>query len=323
VAIAIVSSFVALAAVPRIHDAAASSNRTNLWALVFGLSLGAGIWTMHFIAMLALNAGLPVRYDGWLTLLSLLVGVGFSTLGILPLRRGGRLGEARLLGMGGLMGIGIAGMHYTGMAAMQMAARAGITVPEIRLAKVNNTSVYLIKRFDRSKGLRIPFMSGHAVSNLDLEELEKGSYILLAQAMRKFVSHVDNDLHELFRRMVFNIYIRNQDDHLRNHGFIYTENGWQLSPLYDVLPIPARHTKNPFSLSLAIGNQGSTATMSNIYSRHQQFNLTKQEATEIISHIAEATVDWENVLRENDVSQTDIEAVRWSFEGFRTIGAKL
>jgi len=122
VAIAIVSSFVALAAVPRIHDAAASSNRTNLWALVFGLSLGAGIWTMHFIAMLALNAGLPVRYDGWLTLLSLLVGVGFSTLGILPLRRGGRLGEARLLGMGGLMGIGIAGMHYTGMAAMQMAA---------------------------------------------------------------------------------------------------------------------------------------------------------------------------------------------------------
>ncbi len=122
VAIATVSAFVALAAVPRIHDHDAGPGRTTLWALVFGVSLGAGIWTMHFIAMLALNISVPVRYDGGLTLLSLLVGIGFSTLGILPLRRGGRLSGKRLLGVGTLMGSGIAGMHYTGMAAMQMAA---------------------------------------------------------------------------------------------------------------------------------------------------------------------------------------------------------
>jgi len=120
--IAIVSALVALAAVPRIHDDAADSRRTNLWSLVFGMSLGAGIWTMHFIAMLALNLPVPVRYDGGLTLISLLVGVAFSTLGILPLRRGGGLNGARLLGMGSVIGLGIAGMHYTGMEAMQLAA---------------------------------------------------------------------------------------------------------------------------------------------------------------------------------------------------------
>ncbi len=122
VAVAIVSAFVALAAVPRIHDHDANHHRSSLWSLVFGVSLGAGIWTMHFIAMLALNITVPIRYDGWLTLLSMLVGIAFSTLGILPLRRGGQLNGRRLLGMGALMGAGIAGMHYTGMVAMHMAA---------------------------------------------------------------------------------------------------------------------------------------------------------------------------------------------------------
>jgi len=122
VVIAIVSAFVALAAVPRINDSFADSKRTIVWSLVFGLSLGAGIWTMHFIAMLALNLSVAVNYNIGLTLISLLVAVCFSTLGILPLRGGGALKGMRLLGIGSLMGIGIAGMHYTGMASMQLAA---------------------------------------------------------------------------------------------------------------------------------------------------------------------------------------------------------
>ncbi len=203
---------------------------------------------------------------------------------------------------------------------MQMAALAGINVPTIKLSEVGGKSVYLIKRFDRTGATRIPFMSGYAVSNLDLEELEKGSYVGLAQAMRKFVGNVNQDLHELFRRMVFNIFVRNQDDHLRNHGFIYGEKSWHLSPLYDVLPIPARKTPDRFSLSLNIGSEGTTATISNIYSRHQQFNLTRDRAKEIIGQVAEATSNWERILQDNGVKNSDREAVRWSFEGFRTMG---
>jgi len=122
VAIAVVSSFVALTVVPRIHDDTAGIRRASMWALVFGISMGAGIWSMHFIAMLAFQLPVAVRYDVSLTTLSLAIGTGFATLGVLPLRRGGKLGGARLLGMGSLMGLGIAGMHYTGMAAMRMPA---------------------------------------------------------------------------------------------------------------------------------------------------------------------------------------------------------
>ena len=46
------------------------------------------------------------------------------------------------------------------------------------------------------------------------------------------------DLIELWKRIVFNMAVSNTDDHLRNHAFIFAENGWRLSPLYDVNPIP-------------------------------------------------------------------------------------
>lgn len=203
---------------------------------------------------------------------------------------------------------------------MRMAALAGIKVPEVKLVEIGGKSVYLIKRFDRIGATRIPFMSGHAVSNLDLEELEKGSYVGLAQAMRKFVADVSQDLHELFRRMVFNVYVRNLDDHLRNHGFVYVDKAWRLSPLYDVLPIPARKSGERFSLSLNIGSEGTTATISNIYSRHQQFNLSRDQAGEIIDQVAKATGNWERMLHDNGVAEGDREAVRWSFEGFRAMG---
>jgi len=204
-------------------------------------------------------------------------------------------------------------------AAMRLARQAGITVPETRLEELAGQTVYLIKRFDRIGHQRLPFLSGHALANLDLEELEKGSYPELAGQMRKFVKNVNRDLHELYRRLVFNVFIRNQDDHLRNHGFIHGAQGWRLSPLYDVLPIPARRSADNFSLSLIIGQEGTTATIANLYSRHQSFNLSRAQAEQVVAEVAAATAGWEETLRECGVEPADIEAVRWSFSGFRAL----
>ena len=202
-------------------------------------------------------------------------------------------------------------------ATMLMARRAGITVPETKLEEIAGKAVYLIKRFDRQGGRRIPFMSAQAMSDLDLEELEKGSYVEIARLMRKCLKNVSRDLQELFRRMVFNVFVCNRDDHLRNHGFIYQDQGWHLSPLYDVLPIPIRRTTENFSLSLNIGLEGTTATLANLCSQHEEFNLDYEQAMQIIAEIAEATSDWEKVLGDCQVAKADIEEVRWCFEGFR------
>ncbi len=203
------------------------------------------------------------------------------------------------------------GIEY---ATMTLAKRAGIRVPEIRLESVAGRAVYLIKRFDRAHGRRLPFMSTFALSNLDIDELERGSYPEIATQMRKFVSHVSDDHHELFRRMAFNMLVRNEDDHLRNHGFIYKE-GWRLSPAYDIVPMPSRRkAKNEFHLALNIGNQGSAANMTNLLSQCARFSLSQGQALEIVGQVKEATRDWEAELLSAGVSKNDREAVRWSFE---------
>jgi len=134
--IAIFSVFVALTTVARFHDERVSRGRATIWAVAFGISLGAGIWMMHFVAMLALILPVPVHYDLNLTLLSLLVAIVFATLGALPIRRGGDLRGARLVIVGSVVGLGIAGMHFTGMAAMQMDASMRYDIPLLVLSVI-------------------------------------------------------------------------------------------------------------------------------------------------------------------------------------------
>lgn len=204
-------------------------------------------------------------------------------------------------------------------ATMSLARRAGINIPEIGLENIAGRKVYLVKRFDRQGGSRLPFISGLALSGLDIDELELGSYMQIATLMRQFAEHVQQDHHELFRRMAFNMHVRNEDDHLRNHGFLYRE-GWQLSPAFDIVPMPARtRSSETFHLSLQAGRDGSAATLENLFSRHERFSLKREEAIEIVREIRAALIDWEDVLQKAGVTSQDMESVRWCFEGFRTM----
>ena len=117
VAIAVFASYVALDLGARIERAA----RTPRWAWVAGaaLALGIGIWSMHFVGMLAFEAGMPVSYDLPLTALSLAIAVGVTGAGFAWVSLHGTAPRVVLVS-GPLTGLGIAGMHYTGMAAMRM-----------------------------------------------------------------------------------------------------------------------------------------------------------------------------------------------------------
>lgn len=194
---------------------------------------------------------------------------------------------------------------------MNLARRAGIDIPDVRLEEIGGRAVYLIERFDREEGRRNPFLSAMALSNLDIEELDKGSYLSMATDMRKFVRFVARDLKQLFRRIVFNVLVRNQDDHLRNHGFIYTDH-WSLSPAYDIVPMVAQ-TKGQFHLSLAFGQFGSLASRENLLSRCDSFGVSKTEANDIIEQCEESISGWEKEMKNHGVSAADLETIRSSF----------
>lgn len=115
--VAILASYTALDMAGRVVTA---QGRAASWWLIGGASaMGLGIWSMHFVGMLALNLPIPVGYDVGITLTSLAIGIGASMFALwLASRR--ELPWPRLAGGALLMGAGVAGMHYTGMAALRM-----------------------------------------------------------------------------------------------------------------------------------------------------------------------------------------------------------
>jgi diguanylate cyclase len=121
VAISVFASYTALDLTGRAH---ASEGRLRAsWLAAGAVAMGGGIWSMHFVAMLAFDLGMPVSYDARLILLSFLVAVAVTGVGLSAVIGGGSKLTGLLMG-GAFMGLGVASMHYIGMAAMR--ARATI-----------------------------------------------------------------------------------------------------------------------------------------------------------------------------------------------------
>ena len=105
----------------------------------------------------------------------------------------------------------------------------------IKLSKAGTT--FFSKRFDRDGTRRIHYAS--AMTMLGAKDGEEGhSYLEIAEWLAAHSAAAEADLHELWSRMVFSQLIGNTDDHLRNHGFLLTKQGWRLAPMFDVNPNP-------------------------------------------------------------------------------------
>jgi NO-binding membrane sensor protein with MHYT domain len=118
--IASAASYTALDLGGRIQ--AATGKACYAWLLTAALAMGGGIWSMHFVAMLAFRLpGMEVSYDLGLTLLSLIFPILVTALGFFAVRKK-ETGRTALATSGLFMGLGIVAMHYTGMAAMRMPA---------------------------------------------------------------------------------------------------------------------------------------------------------------------------------------------------------
>ncbi|KAF1715476.1 MHYT domain-containing protein [Pseudoxanthomonas wuyuanensis] len=137
--VSVLGAFTALQLAIAIPAARTAAQRLRA-VLMAGTAMGGGgIWAMHFIAMLACQMGIAVTYDLTLTVLSAFIAIASCALG-LGVAGTGRFGWSKLLAAGLFMGLGVAGMHYTGMAAMRMPAEihyhTGIVAASIGIAIV-------------------------------------------------------------------------------------------------------------------------------------------------------------------------------------------
>ncbi|MEX1010873.1 MAG: HipA domain-containing protein [Balneolaceae bacterium] len=172
-----------------------------------------------------------------------------------------------------------------------LAKSAGITVPETKVEQLTGKDhTFFSKRFDRAGVDRIHFasamtMAGHFESGI---RDRTPSYLELAEFIQFNGASPYEDLHELWRRIVFNIAISNTDDHLRNHGFIITDEGWRLSPAYDMNP-----SIDKAGLALNIDLELNALDYDLAKSVGEYFNLNKKEMDSIIEEVQDAVLNWE------------------------------
>lgn len=134
--------------------------------------------------------------------------------------------------------------------------------------------------------------------------------VKLAEFISENGANVDVDLHQLFRRIVFNICVSNTDDHLRNHGFILSNSGWNLSPAYDINP-------NPFGrgLTLNITETSNDLDLDLVMEIYPFFRLKEMEAKRIINEVKSSVINWKKIAREVGVLRGEVEEMRGVFEG--------
>lgn len=205
-------------------------------------------------------------------------------------------------------------------ATLLLAKEAGQCVPPVRTLSLNDRSIMLIQRFDRywsevGTECRMGFVSGLTMLGCDESESPNKSYADLADAIRRYChpSVIRRDNEELFRRMVFNILVTNDDDHLRNHGFVWDPRlgGWALSPLYDVMPRAAVATER--YLHLGVGPQGRLADLDNALAAHAKFTLSQSKACEIMSNVWAVVREWRVYFDQYGVAEEQMDKVATAF----------
>ena len=194
----------------------------------------------------------------------------------------------------------------------ELAIKAGINMAEARVEKFgSNQHTFLTKRFDRTnEGERIHFASAMTLLgyNDGTDHQEGASYLELAEFITRFGSQVERDLEELWKRIVFNICVTNTDDHLRNHGFLLSEAGWQLSPAFDINPI-----ETGVGLKLNISNTDNLLDLELAKEVAPNFRIQPTKADAIEEQIVAIVKTWRIVASKFGISRSEQEMMSKAF----------
>lgn len=198
------------------------------------------------------------------------------------------------------------------MVTHDLAAECGLNVPEARVESFSGFgSTYLTKRFDRKGPVRVHYASAMALlGRTDGSGSDDASYLDIAAFIKASGSKPSEDLKELWKRIVFSMTVSNTDDHLRNHGFLLTNDGWRLSPLFDVNP-----TIYGNALSLNVSTTDNSIDYDLALSTSKYYGLDINEANKALDEIS-GTVSsrWKKIAASHGLSHGIIEQMAPAFK---------
>ncbi|MCU0430179.1 MAG: HipA domain-containing protein [Cytophagaceae bacterium] len=198
------------------------------------------------------------------------------------------------------------------MVVQELAVNANIKMAEAQVQTYNSAQhTFLTKRFDRTpNGDRIHFASAMTMLgyNDGTDHHDGVSYLELAEFILRNSAEVEKDLEQLWRRIVFSICVTNTDDHLRNHGFLLTKDGWRLSPAYDINPV-----ETGTGLKLNISEDDNSLDIELAIEVAKHFRLTNTKAKEIVEEVISSVTNWKKIATKYRISRTEQELMSKAF----------
>jgi serine/threonine-protein kinase HipA len=190
---------------------------------------------------------------------------------------------------------------------MSMAKEVGINIPKIKLLKHGNLYHYLIKRFDRVDNKRVHLHSVAGITHSNFNLPMHYSYDELFRLTR-YLTGNQQDVIEQYRRMVFNIIGRNQDDHAKNFSFIMNEDGvWNISPAYDITYANgAGYTKNH---QLSLMGKVNDFTKQDLLEIAKIHSIKNKDAQNIIDKTLDIFKSFEDRAKEYGIDSKLIEEI--------------
>lgn len=194
-----------------------------------------------------------------------------------------------------------------------MAKEAGINMSECRILDDGKNSHFMTKRFDRdSNGNKFHMQTLCAMAHMDFNQAGVYSYEQLFSVLNKIGAH-HQDAAEAFKRMLFNIYAFNCDDHTKNISFLMNKQGqWKLSPAYDV-----SFAYNPNGLwtsshQMTVNGKRKNFTELDFENCAKIGNLSYREVKNAMTDVKSAVSNWKTIAKKSGLSQKRINDI-WDF----------
>ena len=196
-----------------------------------------------------------------------------------------------------------------------MAKNAGIQMNECRLYEENGRAHFMTLRFDREEnGRKIHMQTLGAIGHFDFNNPGSVGYETASQIMRRMDLN-QSEVEELYRRMVFNVYARNQDDHVKNIAFLMNRRGeWSLAPAYDMT-----YAYNPGGLwtgghQMTINGKRNDVSREDLNQAGNQMGITKANMRRIQDQVYSSVENWIKWAEIADVPQQKMENIHKNFE---------
>ena len=188
----------------------------------------------------------------------------------------------------------------------QLALRSGIRASEAQARRFSdNGHTFLVRRFDR-EGLEGRIHYASAMTLTGHVDGDDASYLEIAEVIASQGADAKADLEELWTRIAFNVLVSNTDDHLRNHGFLLTPNGWRLAPAFDMNPNPTGT-----GLALNIDESDNALDLDLVRSVAHYFRVSKPDA--ILDRLDSAILTWRDVAQAVGIPQREQDALAVAF----------